>query len=274
MMAPTPLFSQTGDLESRTGDSLDKKVQALDLTLFSQIPSQTTDADRRSLLAIQACARERRDGYIYLEIGSHLGGSIQPHLQDPRCKQIYSIDKRPLAQPDERGPTFEYPNNTTQRMLALLAAIDSEKVTKIECIDGDTKDISPSLIQHAPNLCFIDGEHTPTSVVADFDFCRKVCSPDATIIFHDAQIVFRGLRSVVSKLRMAKSEFSSYAMYDAVYVICLNAIGISNRLARYAAQIRRDDLWSPKNDLRLLKWRIASFRGHASSLAQTLLRSR
>ncbi len=254
-------------------DSLDRKLQALDLTLFSNIPSQTTDEDKRSLLAIQACARERLDGYVYLEIGSHLGGSIQPHLQDPMCKKIYSIDKRPLIQLDERGP-MKYPDNTTQRMLSLLAAIDSEKVTKVECIDGDTKNVSASHIQQAPNLCFIDGEHTPTSVTADFDFCRKVCSPDATIVFHDAQIVFRGLRSVVSRLRRAKSEFSSYAMLDAVYVICLDATMIPSKLVRYAAQARRDDLWSPRNDLRLLKWRIASFRGRASNLARTLLRAR
>ena len=236
--------------------SIESKIEGLDLTLFSRIPSQTSDADKRSLLAIQACARERFDGYVYLEIGSHLGGSIQPHLVDPKCKKIYSIDKRPLTQPDERSPTYEYPGNSTPRMLSLLAAIEPEKVMKVECIDGDTKDLPRSRIQHAPNLCFIDGEHTPTAVLADFDFCRQVCSPDAIIVFHDAQTVFRGLRSVVSKLRRAKRDFSSHAMYGSVYAIFLDVTVIPNKFSRFAAQTRRDDLWSPRNDLRLLKWRI------------------
>jgi hypothetical protein len=253
--------------------NFDGKLQALDLALFSRIPSQSTDEDRRSLLAIQVCAREYIDGYTYLEIGSHLGGSIQPHLQDPRCKKIYSIDNRPPICRDERGPGVDYPGNSTQQMLSLLAAIDSEKVAKVECIDSDTRTISPLRIQHAPNLCFIDGEHTPASVMADFDFCRRVCSRDATIVFHDAQIIFRGLRSVVSRLRKAKSQFSSHAMNDTVYVIGLDASPIPSRLDSFTVQTRSDDLWSSRNDLRLLKWRINYLRVRALNGAKTLLRA-
>jgi hypothetical protein len=234
------------------------RIEGLDITLFSQILSQTTDADKRSLLAAQVCTRECMDRYVYLEIGSHLGGSIQPHLLDPKCKKIYSIDKRPAAQPDERGPTFEYPDNSTERMVSLLAMIDPEGVKKIECIDADTKSISPSRIHDAPNLCLIDGEHTPAAVLADFDFCLKVCAAGATIVFHDAQIVFRGLRSVVSKLKRAGREFSPHALSDAVYVICLDGSLIPAKLAKFSSQAREDDLWSPRNDLHLLRWRAGS----------------
>jgi hypothetical protein len=244
----------------------DGRIEGLDITLFSQIPSQTTDADKRSLLAAQVCTRECIDRYVYLEIGSHLGGSIQPHLLDPKCRKIYSIDKRPAAQPDERGPTFEYPDNSTERMLSLLAMIDPEGVKKIECIDGDTKSISPSCIHDAPNLCFIDGEHTSAAVLADFDFCLKVCAVGATIVFHDAQIIFRGLRSVVSKLKRARREFSPHALSDAVYVICLGGSLIPAKPAKFSSQAREDDLWSPRNDLRLLRWR-------AESLAKKLFRT-
>jgi hypothetical protein len=144
--------------------------------------------------------------------------------------------------------------------------IDLEGVEKIECIDGDTKSISPSCIHDAPNLCFIDGEHTPAAVLADFDFCLKVCAVGATIVFHDAQIIFRGLRSVVSKLKRARREFSSHTLSDAVYVICLGGSLIPPKLDKFSSQAREDDLWSPMNDLRLLRWR-------AESLAKKLLRT-
>ena len=244
----------------------DRRIGGLDVTLFSQIQSQTTDADKRSLLAAQVCTRECIDRYVYLEIGSHLGGSIQPHLLDPKCRKIYSIDKRPAAQPDERGPKYEYPDNSTERMLSLLAAIDPKGVEKIECIDADTKSVSPSRIHYAPNLCFIDGEHTPAAVLADFNFCLKVCGAGATIVFHDAQIVFRGLRSVVSKLKGARRDFSSHAMSDAVYVICLGGSLLPAKLAKFSLQAREDDLRSPRNDLHLLRWR-------AENLANKLLRA-
>jgi hypothetical protein len=251
--------------------SIEERIKNLDIALFARIPSQTTDADRKSLLAVQDCARECVGGYIYLEIGSHLGGSIQPHLLDPKCRWIYSIDKRPASQPDERGPSFEYPDNSTERMRALLAGIDPDGVKKIECIDGDTRFIPASTISRAPNLCFIDGEHTPAAVVADVDFCLKVCAVDATIVFHDAQTVFRGLRSVVARLRRAGRRFSSHAFLDMVYVICLDESPVRNGLARFVAQARKDDLWSKRNDLRLMKWRAEALKERASILGMRLL---
>jgi len=92
-------------------------IAGLDISLFSAIESQSTDDDKRSLLACQLAVRELRDPYIYLEIGSYIGGSIQPYLLDPRCKRIYSIDKRPAKQPDERGIDYIYENNSTARMM-------------------------------------------------------------------------------------------------------------------------------------------------------------
>jgi hypothetical protein len=248
-----------------------ERIEGLDITLFSQILSQTTDADRRSLLAVQICIRECVNSYVYLEIGSHLGGSIQPHLLDSKCEKIFSIDKRPSIQPDERGPAYGYPGNSTKRMLSLLTAIDSEKVVKIECIDGDTKSISPLRISVAPDLCFIDGEHTPEAVMTDFDFCRRVCAENATILFHDRRIVFRGLRSVISKLDREGCSFSAHAMSDEVYVICLDRSVVPERLARFSSLVSEDDLWSRRNDLRLLKWRALTFKERVSILGTKLL---
>jgi hypothetical protein len=254
-------------------DDFDGRIERLDTTLFAQIQSQTTEADRKSLLAIQACTRERFTEYVYLEIGSHLGGSIQPHLLDPKCKKIYSIDKRPSSQPDERGPVYEYRDNSTERMVSLLTAISPESAKKVECIDGDAQFIPPSRISSSPNLCFIDGEHTRAAVVSDFEFCLRVSAAGATIVFHDAQIVFRGLRSVVSRLWTARRPFSSHALSDAVYAICLDESPIPSRLAGFSSQLRENDLWSPRNDLRLMKWRAMAFKQRASSLATRLLGS-
>ncbi len=245
------------------------RVASLDISLFSQIPSQTTDADKRSLLAAQVTTRDSPDGYVYLEIGSHLGGSIQPHLLDPKCNKIYSIDKRPSVQPDERGRQFEYRDNSTERMLSLLAAIDSVAVQKITCFDDDSRSIPPSYIGSRPNLCFIDGEHTPAAVVADFDFCLSVCAPGATIMFHDAQIVFRGLRSVVARLKRLGRRFSAHALSDALYVLCLDDSAVSAKLIGFSSLVRKDDLSSLSNDVRLLKWRLRHQASNIRSLFAT-----
>jgi hypothetical protein len=247
------------------------RIEGLDATLFSKILSQTTDADKKSLLAIQACTRASTEKYAYLEIGSYLGGSIQPHLLDPKCGKIYSIDKRQIVSRDERVEEPGYPGNTQEHMLSLLTALDPENVTKTECLEGDTRSISPSLIHEAPNLCFIDGEHTPSAVVEDFDFCARVCAAGATIVFHDAQTVFRGLRSVISKLKKSGRKFSAHALSDMVYAICLDASPIPSQLGRFSSQMRENDLWSPRNDLRLMKWRAIAFRQRASSLVTRLL---
>jgi hypothetical protein len=94
---------------------LDQRIADLDLTLFASIYSQSSDADKQSLLATQHAVRSAFGDYCYLEIGSHLGGSLQPYVVDPRCRRIYSIDKRPEAVPDNRGIAIPYPENSTAR---------------------------------------------------------------------------------------------------------------------------------------------------------------
>jgi hypothetical protein len=251
----------------------ESRIEALDATLFSKIMSQTTDADKRSLLAIQTCARANSEKYVYLEIGSYLGGSIQPHLLDPKCAKIYSIDKRQLVSRDERVEAPGYPGNTQQHMLSLLTTLDPQNVVKIECLEGDTRSLPASLIHEAPNLCFIDGEHTPSAVVRDFDFCSRVCAAGATIVFHDAQTVFRGLRSVISRLRRSRRTFLALALSDMVYSISLDESPVPSQLRRFSAQLRKNDLWSPRNDLRLMKWRAIALKQRASSLASRLLKN-
>jgi hypothetical protein len=68
------------------------RVSDMDTSLFRPIESQTTEPDRRSLLALHAAIAERGP-FDYLEIGSHLGGSLQAMVADPRCRSIVSIDR-------------------------------------------------------------------------------------------------------------------------------------------------------------------------------------
>jgi len=140
----------------------EKKILELDVSLFDKIPSQTLGEDQHSLLAIQNAIRRRKDKYAYLEIGSGLGGTIQTHLLDPKCERIYSIDPRPSQQPDERLPglVVTYENNSTARMLELLANIDQNGIKKIKCFEFEASQIDKEQIELRPDIIFIDGEHT------------------------------------------------------------------------------------------------------------------
>jgi len=196
----------------------DNAITELDLRLFQTIESQSTDLDKQSLLACELAVREIAPNYNYLEIGSHLGGSIQPHLLDPRCRQIYSIDKRPPSQPDARGFDFVYENNSTRRMMELLSKV-AENTEKITTIDGDTKTISPDSIRDRIQLCFVDGEHTDEAVVTDFNFCLRVLDEGGAIVFHDAQITYNGIAACIRTLEEKNIEFRAYVLPHIVFVV-------------------------------------------------------
>ena len=196
----------------------DTSIHDLDLRLFEKITSQSTDHDKQSLLAIELAVRELSPDYTYLEIGSYLGGSIQPHLVDPLCQRIYSIDKRPLSQPDARGYDWIYQNNSTERMLELLGEVSAD-TSKIIAIDGDTKSISLSQVTESVDLCFIDGEHTDEAVVSDFEFCRHVLKDNGAVVFHDAQITYGGIALCIEHLEKNGVKFNAYALPNIVFVV-------------------------------------------------------
>ncbi len=193
-------------------------INELDLDLFARIPSQSTDEDKRSLLACELAVRELVPDYNYLEIGSYLGGSIQPHLLDDKCHRIYSIDKRPVSQPDARGFDWVYRNNSTKRMLAMLAQV-SENTAKITTIDGDTRSIESDAITDKIHLCFIDGEHTDESVLSDFRFCLEVLDHNGAILLHDAQITYNGIAACLRHLEENAMKFRAYILPNVVFVI-------------------------------------------------------
>ncbi|HQX55387.1 MAG TPA: class I SAM-dependent methyltransferase, partial [Pyrinomonadaceae bacterium] len=195
-----------------------ERLNNLDIGLFDKIPSQSTDHDRASLLACELAVGELTPAFNYLEIGSYLGGSIQPYLLDDRCSRVVSIDKRPESQPDARGYDWVYQNNSTERMLELLkeAAGNIEKITTI---DGDTATIKPGSIEGKMHLCFIDGEHTDEAVFRDFRFCLDVLAENGAIMFHDSQITYNGIATAVKYLQDNGTKFHGYILPNLVFVI-------------------------------------------------------
>jgi len=179
------------------------RVDALDVSLFEAIDSQTHEPERRSLLALQRATARRHGRYAYLEIGSHLGGSIQPHLLDARCARVFSIDPRPGQQPDDRSPgcRIDYVDNSTGRMLGLLKALAPDAVAKIECFESDAARMDPARIGEQPQLVFIDGEHTRGAALSDFRFCSRVVAADGVIAFHDFDYIYPAILEICRALK-------------------------------------------------------------------------
>lgn len=185
------------------------RIEALDVTLFDAIPSQTSDATRRSLLAVQRATARRHPEFSYLEIGSHLGGSIQPYLLDPRCRAIYSIDLRPASQPDDRAPgaVATYENNSTERMMENLRELDRSQAGKVRCFEKDASQVEPALLSPPPLIALIDAEHTRRAVLSDFAFCRKVLAEQGTVLFDDFSIVYPAVLEICRSLKQERCRF-------------------------------------------------------------------
>jgi len=203
-----------------SSQDFESKIQGLDISLFDPIPSESSAGDKTSWLALQRHARAK-GRYVYLEIGSHLGGSIQQHLIDPRCEWIYSIDKRPVVQPDDRGEDYRYEGNSTERMLENLRGLDRRRMDKLTCFDLDAAEVDRSRIDQAPDLCFIDGQHTMGAVLSDFEFCRKVCDNNSIIYFHDVYIIWPAIAAIVRNLERERITFRPLKLGGSTFALAL-----------------------------------------------------
>jgi hypothetical protein len=195
------------------------RVEALDTGLFRHVPTETTEDDQRSLLAIHDTIARRTGTFSYLEIGSHLGGTLQVLIADPRCVRMVSIDPRPASQPDDRGRGFDYPDNSTDRMLALLRGVPDADLDKLQTVEMSTEDIAPGGFPR-PDLCFIDGEHTYAAALRDARFCRAVLQGAGVVAFHDAHIVEPAIRDF---LREASRPYRAYPLMTSHFVVELGA---------------------------------------------------
>src|SRR6266566_474181 len=200
-------------------ESFDSQIGRLDVgLLFQWVLSQSTENDRRALLAIQLAFRERQSSYVYLEIGSYKGGSLQPHVLDPRCAQIHSIDLRPREARDVRGGQ-NYSENSTAGMLRLLSSIPGAQVQKVKTYEAASGDIPISSVLPKPDLCFIDGEHTDEAVLVDSRFCLGVLAQDGCIVYHDANLVHRGIMLFLEELSRGHRKFRAFHLSDSIFFL-------------------------------------------------------
>jgi hypothetical protein len=204
----------TNDFETR--------LASLDTTLFQYVLSQMPEDDQRSLLALQVALRARHRPFVYLEIGSYQGGSLQSFVVDSCCQKIISLDPRLNEYRDVRG-RHPYPENTTARMLDSLGKIPGADVRKIQSIEAGTDTIKPEAIQPTPHLCLIDGEHTNEATLRDARFCLSVVDPNGCILFHDAHLIFTALDVFIKELDQSGRSFRPYVLPETIFVIDLGA---------------------------------------------------
>ncbi len=198
-----------------------KMIETYDIKIFEGVYSQTTLDDRKTLLNIQNIIRDAGK-YVYLEIGSYQGGTIQPHYVDPKCTQIISIDRRPPITPDERGETYDYDGVTNQDMLNNLKSTFPNISKDLICFDCDASDVDISKIKNKPRLMFIDGEHTNKAVLNDFRFCLEVGTLDSIILFHDTHYIFGGIDKIKSLLNNQRLKYRYFKVGGSVSAILMN----------------------------------------------------
>ena len=205
--------------------NIGSRIENLDISLFSAIESQISNSERKALLLLQRCIRNR-GYYTYLEVGSYKGGTLQPFYADPKCKHIYSVDKRPAISPDERGRDFNYYNfiSSDQMMENLNNAFPNvfSQRNKIENFETDISEIEKVKFKNKPNLCFIDGEHTNKAVYNDFLSCLSIGHTDLIIAMHDANIIYNGISRIILFLHRNKINYKTLKLMGDVYIIMMN----------------------------------------------------
>jgi hypothetical protein len=168
---------------------------------------------------------------VYLEIGSYIGGTLVPHLIDPLCRHVFSIDKRPITQLDERGVFFDYKGNSTQNMLNTLKAhVPASALLKLTTYDSDVSDLSSDEIPLKVNFAFIDAEHTNVAVFRDFISTKRFLTDPCMVGFHDSNLTFDAVQNIECLLRYEGVKFKSFFLPDSVFVI------VSGELADIAGQ--------------------------------------
>lgn len=255
--------------------TVEQRVEALDTTLFEHIDTQTSGDDRRSLLAIHDALARRLGTFAYLEIGSHLGGTLQAVMADPRCVRVTSIDSRPASQPDDRGPVFRYEDNSTERMLGLLALVPDGDLRKLQTIEESTENIRPSEVARA-DLTFIDGEHTARAALRDARFCRAVMQGPGVMVFHDRQVVESAVRDFLAE---SPGVLLAYPLRTTLFVVELGlGFGLLGERAIRAQLARPAAAWVVANRIgaarRLLAAeravrRLRDWRRHATRVMRT-----
>jgi hypothetical protein len=228
-------------------------IEALDATAFV-VESQTSHNDKMSLLRLQRLIRSRLDAYVYTEVGSHLGGTLAPHLADPRCRMAISIDPRPLEHPDAFGRSFVYNGNSTARMIeSLKSALPENCLAKLSTFDQDAAEVCHAEIKACPDLVMIDGEHTIVAAFSDVMSLLPTVSENAVISFHDANLIADAIRNLERFLSYAGIKFATVFLPDNVCAIGLR--GMADQIAAELGPHALDrDLFLVNAKNQVLEW--------------------
>jgi Methyltransferase domain len=203
--------------------AFDKKIAAGDISLF-KIETQSTGKDQRSFLAIQNFIRNNFQQYTYLEVGSHLGGSLFPYLLDSRCNSVISVDPRPPVLPDERGD-ISYTGNSTQRMIdSIVAAGGSKLIAKLTTIESDVSSVSADQAGSNVRVSLIDAVHTNDAVFRDFLTVYHLANKDSLIAFHDSILIADACRNVEALLKYLKVPHRAFYLSDQVFLVALGSM--------------------------------------------------
>lgn len=196
-----------------------------DLTLFSPVESLTTGDDKRSLLALQACVREAGP-YGYLEIGSHRGGSLQPHLADERCLVVHSIERRETnpGRVAVASGSPAYAGVSTAAMLAQLRAAHGPRVDKVRCLDRSERPVVASDLDPRPRLCLIDGHHSDEAAREDFALCLEAVGTDGVVAFHDANLVYLAIHGILGELESRGVRFEACFLPSTLFVLSFGSL--------------------------------------------------
>jgi hypothetical protein len=216
--------------------TLEERIEALDVSLFSPIEAQTNDWDRRALLSLHSSAATVLGSFRYLEVGSYKGGSLQVVIQDPRCTRVMSIDPRPTEPPDKRGGSWSYEQNDLRTMLSLLRALPAADLDKLTTFETGTEALRASELPEKADLCFVDGEHTDEAAFRDARFCAEALEGAGIIAFHDCQLLRDGIGAFLGE---AWTEISAAVMFAVGPVTGVFALELGGRQMLRQPVVRR-----------------------------------
>lgn len=163
--------------------------------------------------------------YSYVEVGSYLGRTLQPHVMDSDCKAALSIDLRPDVTPDERGALGMYKGIRAEDMLdELKAACTATQVKKVTTITDSSDALRTYSGRRKYDLALIDGEHTNTAVFQDFLNLRRVMNDDCVICFDDTHIVHSGIVNAKASLEDAGIPHAIFFCKGAITVLAIGAL--------------------------------------------------
>jgi Methyltransferase domain len=201
-------------------DFKDAQIRSHDTSIFT-ILTAMSQADKAAFLELQNIIGSLYPGYSYLEVGSDQGGSLIGPLFDSRCGALVSVDLRPPMQPDERGRTFDFPDNSTGRMLEILAknGVSKTALARLRCFDTDLEQLPFWRVGQRARLAFIDAEHTNQAVFRDWLNVSRFMAADSIVAFHDANLIFDALENIQAMLKHQAICFSAHYLPSSMFVI-------------------------------------------------------